>query len=233
VEVQAIGDRLTLLVNGVQVASRVDGSLRMGGVGVFTGGDFNQVALERFVVRLPSGSTPIASGAEAAAQATPAPAPTDPAPTQAPQPPQPISRVVIPRLSLDAAAVPAKLVEWHGGQTWQVPAFKIGHAEDTAGAGGPGNAVLVGHVTSQNVGNVFHDLHLVHPGDIVQVFSGEREFEYHVVDVRTVDRKDVSIVRRTDVPSLTLLTCTGAWLPVVADYAQRLVVRAELESPAT
>ena len=32
----------------------------------------------------------------------------------------------------------------------------------------------------------------------------------------------------SDVPAVTLVTCTGAWLPTVWDYAERLVVRAEL-----
>src|SRR5207237_1072573 len=40
-EVWAIGQRLTLLVNGVQVASQVDAALATGGVGVFAGGDGN------------------------------------------------------------------------------------------------------------------------------------------------------------------------------------------------
>jgi sortase A len=160
------------------------------------------------------------------------PVPVAPAPTPTPEPRRPISRLVVPRLSLDAGAVPAKLVDWHGGHTWEVPAFKVGHAERTAGAGGAGNAVLVGHVTSRGLGNVFQNLHLLHVGDKVQVFSSEREFEYRVVDVRTVGRDDVSIVGPTSVPSLTLLTCTGVWLPVISDYAQRLVVRAELASPS-
>jgi hypothetical protein len=51
--VQAIGTRLTLLVNGLEAASVEDTVLSTGGVGVFVGGDFNQVELEWFVARAP------------------------------------------------------------------------------------------------------------------------------------------------------------------------------------
>jgi sortase (surface protein transpeptidase) len=32
----------------------------------------------------------------------------------------------------------------------------------------------------------------------------------------------------TPSPTLTLITCSGAWLPTVWDYSQRLIVRADL-----
>jgi hypothetical protein len=51
--VRATGPELTFLVNGIQVASLVDRALAEGGVGVFVGGDLNEVALERFVVQVP------------------------------------------------------------------------------------------------------------------------------------------------------------------------------------
>jgi sortase A len=109
-----------------------------------------------------------------------------------------------------------------------VPAFKIGHAQTTASAGGPGNAVLVGHVDSQGLGNVFERLDALSKGDQVQVFSGTRSFDYRIVEIRRVKRDDVTVVQPTANPSITLITCTGLWLPVVSDYAERLTVRAEL-----
>jgi hypothetical protein len=51
--VRAIGTRLTFIVNATEVASVEDDTLRAGGVGVFVGGDNNEVALDRFVVQLP------------------------------------------------------------------------------------------------------------------------------------------------------------------------------------
>ena len=51
--VQATGSRLTFLVNG-SVVARVDHpELTEGAVGVFVGGDLNEVVLERLVVQAP------------------------------------------------------------------------------------------------------------------------------------------------------------------------------------
>jgi LPXTG-site transpeptidase (sortase) family protein len=216
-EVWAIGQRLTFFLNGVQVASQIDTALPTGGIGVFAGGDGNDVQVDRLSVRV----------ADQMPAATLLETPT-PQPTTTPIPFRPVTRVVIPSISLDAPSVPAGLIKRGGAMTWEVPAFKIGHADDTAGAGGSGNAVLVGHVTSKNVGNVFEHLHQVRVGDAVQVFNAQQRFDYRVVNVRTVSRGDVSVVEPTATPSLTLITCTGAWLPLVNDYAQRLAVRAEL-----
>jgi sortase (surface protein transpeptidase) len=45
-----------------------------------------------------------------------------------------------------------------------------------------------------------------------------------------VARTDTSVVQPQPAPTLTLMTCTGLWLPGIADYAERIVVRAELAS---
>jgi phospholipase C len=50
-EVRASGSRFTLLVNGVRAAEAVDTDLQSGSVGVFVGGDLNDVLLERFNVQ--------------------------------------------------------------------------------------------------------------------------------------------------------------------------------------
>jgi hypothetical protein len=51
--VSAIGDRLVFLINGTEVADQTDSTLPTGGVGVFVGGDANEVALDRFTVQTP------------------------------------------------------------------------------------------------------------------------------------------------------------------------------------
>jgi hypothetical protein len=48
---RAIAESLTFLVNDRQVASLTDPGLSQGAVGVFVGGDGNQVTLERFIVQ--------------------------------------------------------------------------------------------------------------------------------------------------------------------------------------
>jgi hypothetical protein len=51
--VRAIGSQLTFTVNGSVAASMSDATLPSGGVGLFLGGDGNQVAVDRFVVQKP------------------------------------------------------------------------------------------------------------------------------------------------------------------------------------
>jgi hypothetical protein len=51
--VAAIGERMSFLINGIPVASQVDTVLHTGSVGIFAGGDDNQVAVEHFAVRVP------------------------------------------------------------------------------------------------------------------------------------------------------------------------------------
>jgi hypothetical protein len=51
--VRAIGNRLSLSVNGAEVATRSDANLAGGNVGLFVGGDGNQVAVERFIIQTP------------------------------------------------------------------------------------------------------------------------------------------------------------------------------------
>jgi LPXTG-site transpeptidase (sortase) family protein len=140
----------------------------------------------------------------------------------------PITRVRVLRLNLDAEVVTAELVDGAEGTTWLVPPFKAGHAEGTPGAGQPGNAVLFGHVTSRQSGNVFQTLDQARVGDVVDLFSGPEHFEYRVVDVRSVPRTDVSGLDATDEPTISLITCTGAWNPFLWDYSERLIVRGRL-----
>jgi LPXTG-site transpeptidase (sortase) family protein len=140
----------------------------------------------------------------------------------------PISGIEVPRLALISDVVPAPIVGVSGGTTWDVPAFVVGHGENTAGAGQDGNAVLIGHVSTPNAGSIFRDVNLLRTGDVVRVFSGAAAFDYVVTQVRTVPRTDLSVLVPTDTPVVTLLTCTGAWLPALQDYSHRLAVRAEL-----
>ena len=50
---KAVGDRLSLSVNGVEVGFRNDSTLAVGNVGIFVGGDGNQVAVDQLTVGTP------------------------------------------------------------------------------------------------------------------------------------------------------------------------------------
>lgn len=143
----------------------------------------------------------------------------------------PITRLQIPSINLVAEVVPAPLIESGGEKTWQVPSFKVGHGQFTAGAGQVGTAVLLGHVESRHDGSIFRDLHRVRVGDTIRVFSREQRFEYRVVQVRIVSPDDLSVLRPTGRASVVLITCAGEWAPSLNDYTRRLVVRADLVAP--
>ena len=51
--VRAVGNRLSLTVNGTLVATKTDDTFAAGGVGVFVGGDGNLVAVDRFSIQTP------------------------------------------------------------------------------------------------------------------------------------------------------------------------------------
>jgi hypothetical protein len=51
--VRAVGDQLSLQVNGAQVGSRVDSALPAGRIGLFVGGDQNQITVDHFWVQVP------------------------------------------------------------------------------------------------------------------------------------------------------------------------------------
>jgi sortase A len=144
---------------------------------------------------------------------------------------RPITWLAIPRINLQTQVVPAHLVEDGDSVTWDIPKFVAGHAESTAGAGQVGNAVVLGHLISRTLGNVFENLDRTRPGDVLHVRSGAQEFNYTVVDVRNVDRLDVDVLDPTSTPTITLITCAGVWNPLLHDYMERLIVRGELMSP--
>jgi hypothetical protein len=54
ITVHAIGQRLTLVLNGTQLTSQEDSVLSEGAVGLFMGGDLNEVVVDRFTVELPN-----------------------------------------------------------------------------------------------------------------------------------------------------------------------------------
>ena len=51
--VRALGVQMTFTLNGMPVAVVEDDALASGGVGIFVGGDYNEVALDHLSVQLP------------------------------------------------------------------------------------------------------------------------------------------------------------------------------------
>jgi LPXTG-site transpeptidase (sortase) family protein len=102
---------------------------------------------------------------------------TTPSPTWVPD------WIVIPAIQLDAPVIPATLntVVYQGesyGQ-WAAPRFfAAGLITTSASLGGAGNTVLIGH---HNIyGEVFGRLIDLQVGDRIQVYSGDKKFDYAI-----------------------------------------------------
>ncbi len=131
-------------------------------------------------------------------------------------------RLVIPAIGVDAPVVPIhyKTVVYldKSLQQWLAPnKFAAGWQDTSAMLGLPGNTVLNGHHNAY--GKVFKDLLLLEIGDTIQVYSGDRVFDYQVaarmllperyqpLEVRMANAQ--WIMPSTD-ERLTLITCWPA-----------------------
>jgi LPXTG-site transpeptidase (sortase) family protein len=174
--------------------------------------------------------------------ATPAPATATPSPTAtsnssvvpiptmsfslATPPSLVATRLVIPKLGLDAPVLVAPLIN----ETWQVDHLgqAVGHLEGTASPGSNSNMVLAGHVTlAEGVYGPFAGLGKLVPGDLLIVYKGEEEFYYAIDGYQRVDRSAVEVTYPTTTGQITLITCTN-WNSEQNRYVERLIVKGHL-----
>lgn len=109
----------------------------------------------------------------------------------------------------------------------------------TATLGEPGNVVMAGHVDYWNVGpSVFFNLQDLTPGDVITlVGEDDRAYDYAMEWIETFDLATLTsgglqdVVRPTEVPSVTLITCGGDFDYVNGEYLSRTVVRGTLLAP--
>ncbi|HEY8884192.1 MAG TPA: sortase [Chloroflexota bacterium] len=169
-------------------------------------------------------STPPTDPTTSPAAATIAvPATPTPIPTFTPLPILPAERIVAQTIDLDSKVVESPIVD---GQ-WQVPKFVAGHLVGTAEPLQGSNVVLSGHVQSLSSGNVFARIGELKPGDVIRLYTPTAMVSYAVSKVTVVPNNDLDIVKPTTSEKVTLITCTGTWLPLQHDYNQRIVVIAD------
>ncbi len=145
-------------------------------------------------------------------------------------PPGYAARLAIPAIKLDTEVKQGGIVyDADRNPIWQTLPFVAVHYGDlTARIGEPGNAVIAGHVVTLSEGNVFRFLYQLDIDDQVQVWDDrQREFDYHVVDVKLVPPSDTSVMAPTADERLTLITCGGTFDPVKREFSDRLIVTAK------
>lgn len=89
-----------------------------------------------------------------------------------------------------------------------------------------GNTVMVAHrFTYTNPRGTFYHLDKVKPGDAIVVLWHGKKYVYRAHTVQVVTAKQTEIEAPTNLPQLTLYTCTPLWNP-----KERLAVTAGLEA---
>lgn len=112
---------------------------------------------------------------------------------------------------------------------WQVDHLgnRIGHLQGTSWVGQGGNIVLAGHVEdSEGRPAVFAQLQEMQVGDPITVTDQDVTHQYQVVEVKTVESDDLSVVLPTPNETLTLITCTN-YNFIKGTYEQRIIVHAK------
>jgi sortase A len=130
--------------------------------------------------------------------------------------PEQAIRIQIPAINVDAPIVQ--------GDGWEQLKKGVGQHIGSANPGQPGNVVLTGH--DDVYGEIFRYLEKLQPGDVVIIYTLQRQFVYVITGTRIVEPTQVEVMNSTVEPTLTLITCH----PYKVDN-QRLIVTALLQNP--
>ena len=99
----------------------------------------------------------------------------------------------------------------------------VGLVAAMATPGEPGNVGIAGHRDGH-----FRVLKDIKSGDAIEILTRDRVLRYRVLSTSIVERDDPSLLRATQSPTLTLVTCYPFYF--VGRAPQRFIVRSELVS---
>lgn len=126
---------------------------------------------------------------------------------------QMLTRLVISKINMDAIVVEgASRKELSDGP---------GHMTETATPGETGNAVITAHRDT-----FFRHIYELTKGDHIEIRRNGHVFTYQVTGKRIVEPEDVSVIKPTNDPQLTLITCYPTYY--IGPAPQRLVVFSKL-----
>jgi len=126
---------------------------------------------------------------------------------------QPLTRLVIPRIKLEAIVV-------EGTDSQRLMAGP-GHIGDTATPGETGNAVITAHRDT-----FFRHIFELEKGDTITIQREGRLFRYEVTGKKVVSPNDLSVLAPTTDAQLTLITCFPIYY--IGPAPDRLVVSSKL-----
>jgi sortase A len=128
-------------------------------------------------------------------------------------PDQLLTRLEIPKIQMDAIVVE--------GASRRDLSEGPGHMKQTAQPGETGNAVITAHRDT-----FFRHIYELNKGDQIQVRRSGRVFTYQVTGKRIVMPEDISVIKPTNDPQLTLITCYPTYY--IGPAPKRLVVFSKL-----
>ncbi len=128
------------------------------------------------------------------------------------------------------AGIRTRIVQSYlNGESWDVDNLGsyAGHLQGTAWINQPGNVVLAGHAeVFSGAGGIFSAIAELNVGDPLIITQDGSEYRYNVVEKRYVEPDDLTPFYPTEVPRLTLTTCSNYDL-LQNTYQERYVVIAE------
>ena len=124
-----------------------------------------------------------------------------------------LARLQIPSVGLSVMVL-------DGTQEW-ILQRGAGHIEGTAYPGEPGNVAIAGHRDRS-----FRKLKNVGKNDWIVLQTPGRTYRYRVEDISIVKPNDVSVLKPTTEPSLTLVTCYPFYY--IGHAPQRYIIKAQL-----
>jgi sortase A len=128
-------------------------------------------------------------------------------------PDQLLTRLEIPKIQMDAIVVE--------GASRRELSEGPGHMNQTAQPGETGNAVITAHRDT-----FFRHIYELNRGDQIKVRRSGRLFTYEVTGKRIVMPEDISVIKPTNDPQLTLITCYPTYY--IGPAPKRLVVFSKL-----
>lgn len=130
--------------------------------------------------------------------------------------PEQAVRIQIPAIGVDAPVVQ--------GDGWEQLKKGVGQHVGSGDPGKTGNLILSAH--NDVFGEIFRDLDRLQPGDMILVYSAQRQYVYVITETRIVEPTRVEVMASTASPTVTLISC----YPYMVDN-RRIVVFANLQNP--
>ncbi len=128
---------------------------------------------------------------------------------------QQATRIEVPAIKLDAPVVQ--------GDGWEQLKKGVAQHIGSADPGESGNVVLSAH--DDVYGELFRDLDKLQPGDLVVLYTQQKQYTYVVDRTEIVEPTAVEVMASTGAPTVTLISC----YPYLVDK-QRIVVFARLQN---